>query len=602
MNMTKRIIPDTSFIIDGKLTELIEKGKLREVEIVIPLAALDELQAQASKGREPGFIGLDELKKVRKLAEKQNIKLRFTGGRPSIEDIRLARSGRIDALIRDVAKSEDGILYTADYVQALVAEAEGVKVEYTTPEIKTTGLKFEKFFDDTTLSLHLKEGVPPHAKKGKPGKFELVKLREQPMSVEEIDELIKEISEATRISGEGSVEIVRSGATVLQLGNYRIAIARPPFSDGLEVTIVRPIIKLTLEDYKFSPKLMERLKTKAEGVIVAGPPGSGKTTLATSMAEFYNNLGKIVKTLESPRDLQVGPEITQYAPLEGDFEKTADILLLVRPDYSVFDEVRKTKDFEIFEDMRLAGVGMIGVVHASNAIDSIQRFMGRVELGMIPHIIDTIIFVKDGEVKKIYELNLVIKVPTGMTEADLARPVVEVRDFENGKLEYEIYTFGEENVVIPVSATTVVSPLKKLAQERIFQEIKKFDPNAVVEIVSEDKAVIRVDNSVIAKVIGREGSNISEIESRLGIHIDVEPRIPALGKEISYRINESGNSLEFSFDERLVGKMTSFYIEDKFLFSAMIGKRAKIKVTKDSEFGKDLLKAIYGKKRIRVLI
>jgi ATPase len=96
------------------------------------------------------------------------------------------------------------------------------------------------------------------------------------------------------------------------------------------------------------------------GVIVAGPPGSGKTTFAASLAEFYRSLGKVVKTLESPRDMQVSDEITQYAPLEGDFEKTAEILLLVRPDYTVFDEVRKTRDFEIFSDLRLAGVGMIG--------------------------------------------------------------------------------------------------------------------------------------------------------------------------------------------------------------------------------------------------
>ena len=63
----------------------------------------------------------------------------------------------------------------------------------------------------------------------------------------------------------------------------------------------------------------------------------------------------IVKTMESPRDLQVGDEITQYAPIERDMQKTADILLLVRPDYTIYDELRKTRDFRIFADMRLAG-------------------------------------------------------------------------------------------------------------------------------------------------------------------------------------------------------------------------------------------------------
>ncbi len=600
--MVNKVITDTSIIIDGKISQMIEKGELKDIELIIPLAVLDELQAQASKGKEYGFIGLEEIKKFRRLADEKKFKIRFTGERPTMDDIKLARSGRMDAIIRDVAKSEGGTLYTADYVQALVAEAEGVPVVHIAAEIKTSGLTFEKFFTDDTLSVHLKEGVQPLAKRGKPGKFDLVKVSEEKLTYEEINGIVKEISEATRISDEGYVEINRAGALVLQLGSYRIAVARPPFSDGLEVTIVRPIVKLTLQDYRLSEKLMRRLQEKAEGVLIAGPPGSGKTTLASSMAEFYKNFGKIVKTLESPKDLQVGPEITQYGPLEGDFEKTADILLLVRPDYSIYDEVRKTRDFEVFSDMRLAGIGMVGVVHASKAVDAVQRFMSRMELGMIPHVIDTVIFVKDGEVKKVMELSLIVKVPSGMTEADLSRPVVEVRDFETEKLEYEIYTFGEENIIVPVGETQKVSALKKLASERILQEIRKFDPNAEVEITSEDRATVRVDNEVTGRLIGKEGVTITEIEKRLGIHIDVEPKIPALGKEINFGVNEAGNSLELMFDKRLTGKIASVYTEDNFLFSATIGKKANIKVTKDSEIGKDLVNALVGKKKVRILI
>ena len=74
-------------------------------------------------------------------------------------------------------------------------------------------------------------------------------------------------------------------------------------------------------------------------------------------------------------------------------------------------------------------------------------------------------------------MTLTVKVPSGMTEADLARPLVEVRDFESGAIEYEIYTYGDENVVVPVSnlgkggSGQTESGIRKLAQSKIMEGI-----------------------------------------------------------------------------------------------------------------------------------
>jgi ATPase len=606
----KKFVLDTSIIIDGEITKMLEADNIeQESDIIIPLAVLDELQSQASTNKEHGFVGLEEIKKIRELCTAKNISLRFVGQRPDLDDIRLAKHGRIDAIIKDVAMHESATLITADYVQALVAEAQGIKSMHIRTPTKTTDLEFEKYFDDTTMSVHLKEGTFPMAKRGKPGNFQLVKISQEKSTYHQLINIIKEVSEASRVTGTGSVEISRSGATVLQFGNFRIAITRPPFSDGLEVTIVRPIIRLELEDYNASNKLMERLSDKAEGIVIAGPPGSGKSTLASSVAQFYTKRGKIVKTFESPRDLQVPDEVTQYGPLEGSFEKAVDILLLVRPDYTIFDEVRRAQDFEVFADMRLAGVGMVGVVHASSPLDAIQRFMGRVELGMVPHILDTIIFVREGSIKKVYELTLTVKVPSGMTEADLARPLVEVRDFESGVIEYEIYTFGDENVVVPVSKLAKggqieTSGVHKLAQSKVMDIVRRFDPSAEVNVISNNKVQIRVSKEAAPRVIGKGGSTVSELEEMLGVKIDVEAKTPTLGKEIEFDISETGSSINILFDDDVIGHMVDVYIEDQYVLSSQVGKKARVKIDKRSESGKKILNAIIAgqEEEIKVFI
>ncbi len=600
--MMEKIVVDTSIIIDGEIAKLIESGSLKDCEIIIPVAVLDELQAQASRNKEYGFVGLEEIKKIRQLSEQHSITIRFEGERPSMDDIRLARSGRIDAIIKDVAKKNNATFYTADYVQALVAEAEGIKTSYSKPDVKTTNLEFERFFDPQTMSVHLKEGTNPMAKRGKPGAFTLIELEDTILTKTYLSSITTQILEASRVNQSGAIEISKSGALVIQYKDFRIAITHPPFSDNYEITIVHPIVKLSMEQYTISEKLMTRFSEKAEGILISGPPGSGKSTFASSLADFYSQKGKIVKTFESPRDLQVGDKVTQYTQLDGSFENSADILLLVRPDYTIFDEIRRFRDFQVFADLRLAGVGMVGVVHANAPLDAIQRFIGKVELGMIPHILDTVIFVKGGDIAQVYELDFKVKVPTGMTEQDLARPVIEVRNFENRTLEYEIYTYGEENVVIPISKDAKSGGIERLAEAKIKETIRRFDPDAEIEILSNNSIQVRVDKDVIPSIIGRGGSTINELEKNLGVHIDVEPKVHSFGNEANFELSESGNSLVLELDNGKTGMYADIYVKDQYLLSAHVGKKGKIKISKRSDSGKRLISAAMAKHDIKVLV
>jgi len=586
--MAMKIVPDTSVIINGILSDLIEKGELSGAEIIIPEFVLSELQAQAGRGMSVGIKGLNELKKLSDMRDKNA--LSYKGRRQTMEEIRLAKSGRVDALIIDMAKDESAILYTCDMVQSMVAEVQGVKTKYFKPYEKAKQLKIEGMLSSDTLSLHLKEGVVPAAKRGKPGAFTLVKVRDSVLSADEMEEIIKEIMDAARYEEGSFIEIGDREATVVQLGNLRIAIARPPFSDGDEITIVRPITKLSIEDYNIPDVLRERIK-KGSGIILAGPPGSGKSTFAASIAEFYESQGFIVKTMEQPRDLQVRKEITQYTKLKGDFERTAEMLLLVRPDYTIFDEVRTTKDFNVFTDMRLSGIGMVGVVHANAPIDAIQRFIRRLELGMIPHVLDTLIFISAGEIKKVYKLSMEVRTPTGMTEPDLARPVVNIKDFFNDTLEYEIYSYGEENVIIPISEKQSETAIEKLAKEQIRVHILKFDRHPEISI-SGSTATIKVDNSSIARIIGKKGATVQELENILGIRLDIVPRVATLKKEVSFNTSETGGYMIFEFEKNLIGKPVNIYQGDEFLMTAAVGKSCQVRVSKSSDIGEALIKAV----------
>jgi len=593
-----KLVPDTSVIIEGLLSKKIEKKHLRPHEILIHEAVMAELESQANKNRETGYLGLEEVKKLRELSQKHHFIVMFRGSRPTDFEIKHAKTGEIDSLIRKLAAEEKATLVTADKVQSLVAESKGIGVILYEFELEEKPFVLEKFFDETTMSVHIKEKCTIKAKKGKPGEWEYVEISPDVLDREAVKELAKAITEETSSRTDGFIEADRKGSTIIQLANYRIVITRPPFSDGYEITAVRPIKKLALNDYKLNEKILRRIEEKAEGMLIAGAPGHGKTTFAQALAEHYLKKKKVIKTIESPRDLTLSDEVTQYSMNYGSSQEIHDILLLSRPDYTIFDEMRNTEDFRLFADLRLSGVGMVGVIHATKPIDAIQRFIGRIELGVIPHVIDTVIFITNGEIDRIFSLGMEVKVPSGMTEADLARPVVVVNDFNTGRLEFEIYSYGDETVVIPVKAEHR-TPVHKLAEESIKREISKYASKAEVEMVSANKCRVIVPKGEKGGIIGRQGQTIEGIEKKLGLSIDVveeeEPRRGSRDERteiLPYELRIDKKNILIMLRKENAFKEVDVYLNGEFSFSATASKKSMLKINKQHTLGRDLLKSI----------
>ena len=372
-------------------------------------------------------------------------------------------------------------------------------------------------------TVFLKADCPPRVKRGKIGELKLVETEDDDgkwdnLRLESLQEELVDLANENKHRSDCFLEIDRQGCQVIQLGDLRIACAWPPFADAREITIVRPVAKLSLSDYELDKRLIERLSNHHRGIFICGRPGSGKTTLAQAIAEYLDeDLGTMVKTMEAPRDLQLADRITQYAPLEGDLEKTAEIIFLVRPDFVIFDEVRRARDFEIFADVRLAGVGLLGVTHANSALEAIQRLIGKVELGLVSQVLDTILHVESGKIQQVLELRMTVKPPTGMQE-ELARPVIEVVEFPSGKITHEMFAFGSEIAVVPVEGVKQnISPIRALAKDALTRTIREWvGVESQVHFTSDSAANIYVSDNMISTIVGKGGSNIRQIQDELG--------------------------------------------------------------------------------------
>ena len=397
--------------------------------------------------------------------------------------------------------------------------------------------ELENLLSDLTVStVFLKADCPPRVKRGHITELEVVELEMEAFSSSTIEEISQgldiTLEQHSETRGDCFVEIDRHGCKVMQVGDLRVTISWPPFSDGWEMIVVRPVAQPDLDDYNLDENLLKLIADlQNQGTLVSGMPGSGKSTLASAIARWLDGEGAVVKTMESPRDLQLPQRVTQYAPLaeddrsRGSMELTADILFLARPDFIVYDEVRKTKDFEVFGDCRLAGLGLLGVTHSASALEAIQRMIGRVELGILAQILTTVIHVEKGKIGEVLQLAMTVKAPSGM-QSDLARPVIQVKRYPDGKVLNEIFSFGEQICIVDAdgqAAGDEMSPMQLLAAAQLKDRLSE-DYGIRIHHVKFSGGSVEVypDESAIGVLVGQGGSTVKALEEQYEVKFSIK--------------------------------------------------------------------------------
>ena len=139
----------------------------------------------------------------------------------------------------------------------------------------------ESLLESDVHTLFLKADCPPRTKAGGIGNLRLADVEGaddggwDTIRLESLQEEIIGLIDENRDRSDCFLEIDRKGCQVIQLGDLRISCAWPPFADAREITIVRPVAKLSIGDYDIDPQLISRLSDHHRGVFICGRPGSG---------------------------------------------------------------------------------------------------------------------------------------------------------------------------------------------------------------------------------------------------------------------------------------------------------------------------------------
>ena len=179
-----------------------------------------------------------------------------------------------------------------------------------------------------------------------------------------------------------------------------------------------------------------------------------------------------------------------------------------------------------------------------------------------------------------------------MTESDLARPIVVISDFETRRAEYELYSYGEETVVVPVREGDK-APSHKLAEDCIEAEMRKHCSRCSVDVISDNKCIVFVPEEEIKALIGVGGRNISGIEKKVGMSIDVKPIGETKGGEkAEYQTQITQTAVHFLLGTRMKGQSIDIYVDNDYLLTARAGKTGCLKVSNKNKIGKILVDAI----------
>ena len=147
--------------------------------------------------------------------------------------------------------------------------------------------------------------------------------------------------------------------------------------------------------------------------------------------------------------------------------------------------------------------------------------------------------------------------------------------------------------------------IELLAEKKIIDTIRRFDPNPSVEFLSESSIRVFVSKESIPSIIGRNGNTIKELENELSLHIDVEEASnnhEVNNYALPFDFSESRTALLLDVGREYSGAMGEIFVNNEFLISSKINRKGNIKILKRSSDGKLFSKVVNSKNDIEIFL
>ena len=166
------------------------------------------------------------------------------------------------------------------------------------------------------------------------------------------------------------------------------------------------------------------------------------------------------------------------------------------------------------------------------------------------------------------------------------------------------------NIRSPVPVTEIIPakesddrPGWKLTEKEIQREIGRYTEGFVdVQMMSDTKAVVYIDDKDVPAAIGKGGKNISAIVNKIGIGIDIKPRSEFDRQQVQPQKSDEefnlGGGIKIQTDKKQLtivapeqsGKIVDVFAGKEYLFTATVNETGEIHLAKNSSIAQEMIR------------